>query len=98
MSELHLPWLELAILIPAVGAAPVARLKDTRAARHWCLGFTGAALLCTLGAWQDFAALHAEVAHDPGPFASSLRDFLEVDVLSAPLLPLTALLYLLTAI
>jgi NADH-quinone oxidoreductase subunit M len=98
MSELRLPWLELAILVPAIGAAVVSCLKDTRSARHWCLGFSGTALLCTLGAWQDFAALHAEVAHDPGPFASSLHDFLEVDVLSAPLLPLTALLYLLTAI
>jgi NADH-quinone oxidoreductase subunit M len=98
MSELHLAWLELAILIPMIGAALVARLKDTRTARHWCLGLTGAALVCTFGAWRNFAALHAEVAHDPGPFAHSLHDFLEVDALSAPLLPLTALLYLLTAI
>lgn len=98
MSELHLPWLELAILVPAIGAALVSRLHDSRAARHWCLGFIGLALLCTIGAWLDFARLHAEVAHDPGPFASSLHDFLEVDVLSAPLLPLAALLFLLTAL
>jgi len=98
MSVLHLPWLELAILIPILGAALVFRLRDSQVARHWCLGFAGAALVCTIGAWQDFRALHAEVAHDPGPFADSLHDFLELDPLSAPLLPLTALLYLLTAI
>jgi len=44
MSELHLPWLELAILIPAIGAIFVAQLKDSLVARHWCVGLTGVSL------------------------------------------------------
>jgi NADH-quinone oxidoreductase subunit M len=98
MTDLDFPLLELAILIPLVGAAIVARIRDSEVARLWCLGFCLAAFLCTFAEWQDFLWLGAEVAHDPGPFAHALHDFLEIDALSAPLLPLTALIYLLTAI
>lgn len=98
MSLLHVPWLELAILLPLVGAAWVARIRDSQAARVWSLGFCGVSFACTGACWWDFASLHAEIAHDPGIFATSLHDFLELDALSAPLLPLTALVYLLTAI
>jgi NADH-quinone oxidoreductase subunit M len=98
MSELRLPWLQLAVLIPLLGAAFVSRRRDSQIARQWCLAFAGASFACTLGAWQNFHALHAQVARDPAPFATWLRNLLEVDALSAPLLPLAAILYLLTAI
>jgi NADH-quinone oxidoreductase subunit M len=98
MNVLHLPWLELAILIPLIGAAIVSRIRDSEHARLWCLAYCGVSFACTLAGWQDFVWLKSEVAHDPGPFATALHDFLELDVLSAPLLPLTALVYLLTAI
>lgn len=97
MNVLHWPWLELAILTPLVGAALVFRLCDSQVARRWCMAFAGATLVFTVGAWLDFSFTHAELAHDPGPFANSLHDFLEVDALSAPLLPLAALLFLLVA-
>src|SRR5262245_39752085 len=100
--NLDFPLLELAILIPLAGAAIVARIRDSETARLWSLGFLGAAFACTLGELLDFSVLqartHMEIAHDPGLFARSLHDFLEIDALSAPLLPLTALIYLLTAI
>lgn len=98
MSALHLPWLELSVLIPLVGAAIVFRLRNPQQARQWSLAIGGTAFLCTLGAWQDFSWLHVQAAHDPGPLAASLPEFLELDALSAPLLPLAGLLYLLTAI
>ena len=96
--NLDLPLLELAILIPLAGAAIVSRIGNSDQARLWCLGFCGAAFACTVGEWLDFHTLHAEIAHDPGLLARSMGDFLEIDALSAPLLPLTALIYLLTAI
>jgi NADH-quinone oxidoreductase subunit M len=98
MNELHLPWLELAIAIPLIGAALVARLRDAEAARRWSLVVCAATFACTAAAWIDFAWIHAPLAHDPGPFGTLLNEFLEMDPLSAPLLPLAALLYLLTAI
>jgi NADH-quinone oxidoreductase subunit M len=97
-GDLDFPLLELAILIPLLGAAIVARIRDAETARLWSLGFFGAAFVCCLIEWQDFLTLHMEVAHDPGVIAHSLRDFLEIDGLSAPLLPLTSLIYLLTAV
>ena len=98
MTVLDLPLLELAILVPLCGAALVARIRDSSVARLWCLGFCGFAFACTIAEWQDFNFLHAKIAHDPGPLARALDNFLEIDALSAPLLPVTALIYLLTAI
>jgi NADH-quinone oxidoreductase subunit M len=95
---MHFPWLELSILLPLAGAAIIWRFRDVEAAQRWCLAFCAASFACTLGAWLDFAELHTEVAHDPGLLAVQLHDFLELDALSAPLLPLASLVYLLTAI
>jgi NADH-quinone oxidoreductase subunit M len=97
MNLLHIPWLELAIGVPLVGAAIVARLRDADDARRWCLAVCAATFACAVAAWCDFASVHAMLAHDPGPLAS-LEGYLELDVLSAPLLPLTSLLYFLTAL
>jgi NADH-quinone oxidoreductase subunit M len=96
MNELPVSWVELAVAIPLAGAAIVARLRDAEYTRRWCLGFLGAAIACTVAAWAQFA-LGAAPAPG-GRFAASLHEFLQVDTLTAPLLPLTALLYLLTAI
>ena len=98
MTDLHLPWLELAILIPALGAIFVGRLGDRNRARDWSLVFSGISLLCATGAWQDFLFLHARVADDGWHLLSSLigREVLTIDELSAPLLPFVALLYFLT--
>jgi NADH-quinone oxidoreductase subunit M len=97
VSELRLPWLELLVAIPLVGAVCVGVLRDRAAARQWSLAFCGAAFACGLGAWQDFVWLHASVAHDRWDVVSRLgSDWLVIDALSAPLLPLAALLHLLT--
>ncbi len=100
MNELLLPWLELSILLPLIGAALVSRIRDMEQARRWAVAFTGAALVCTLAAWLDFLRLHTSSAHDHWDFISPLfgREILAIDHLSAPLAPLAALLYLLTTI
>jgi NADH-quinone oxidoreductase subunit M len=100
MTELHFPWLGLAILVPLFGSALVGRLRDADRGRKWCLVFCGATLVCALGAWLDFALLGVPEADERGNVLSGLfgADLLMVDQLSAPLLPMTALIYALTAI
>lgn len=98
MLELHLPWLELSLLLPLVGAAVASRLSDSEAARRWSLCIGGLTLCCAAGEWLDFNSLHTFEAHDHWDLISPIlgEDALVVDELSAPLLPLAALLYLLT--
>ena len=57
-------------------------------------------MVCALGAWLDFALLEVPEADERGNVLSGLfgADLLVVDQLSAPLLPMTALIYALTAI
>ena len=95
MLELHLPWLELAIVTPLVGALFVFRVRDPELAWRRSLIATGMSLCFALGAWQDFGTLHTFEAHDRGDFVSPLLggEALVIDELSAPLLPLAALLY-----
>lgn len=85
------PWLELAVLVPLAGAPLVGRLRDTYAASRWCLAFTGAALGCSAAAWAG-----VELGPSAGEHAAGR--LLVLDRLSAPLLPLVALLYFLTAL
>ena len=101
MNPLHFPWLETATLVPLLAAAAISRVRDADAARKWCVGVAGIALVCTVGAWIDFAwPLPSGSTTGPRAFAwpAGMPGFLSMDTLSAPLLPLTALLYLLTAI
>lgn len=98
MSELHLPWLELAILVPLIGAAIVARFRDSQRARNASLIVTGITLALAAGSFVDFSVLHAIEADDHFHLLTRFfgRKFLVVDELSAPLLPLTALIFFMT--
>jgi len=100
MTELHLPWLEISIVLPLLGAAWVSRVRDAELARRVCLVFATLTFLCAVGEWQDFDFLHVPEADDRGHFLTWLfgHPVLVIDQLSAPLLPLTALLFLLTAV
>lgn len=98
MSQLHLPWLEIGILVPLVGAILVACLRDPFTARRWCMYFSGGALLCGVAAWRDFASLSAFEADDRWHLMTQVfgRELFVIDELSAPLLPHVALLFFLT--
>jgi NADH-quinone oxidoreductase subunit M len=100
MSQLHFPFLELAIVIPLVGSLLVSRVRDVERARFWSLLVCGAVFICTVGAWQDFNWSGSTAAHDRWDLFEWLsgHDWLVIDELSAPLLPLASLLYLLTTI
>ncbi|MEZ6102929.1 MAG: proton-conducting transporter membrane subunit [Pirellulaceae bacterium] len=98
MTELQLPWLEIAIIAPLVGVFLVAFLHDPETARRRTLAVCSLTLLLTVGAWLDFGLLHKFEAHDHWDFVSRWLgdDAVVIDELNAPLLPLAALLYLLT--
>ena len=98
MTELHLPFLELAISIPLLGALWVRRIHDPFRARLAAVIFSGLSLVCVLAAWEDLFALHAGVAHDSWDVVSRFfgPQFLSIDELNVALLPVVALLYFLT--
>jgi NADH-quinone oxidoreductase subunit M len=98
MNVLHLPWLELAVFIPLLGAIWVRSRSNPEHARRHSLIFAGLTLLCTACAWVDFESLHAAGARDSWSplFYLLRRNVFMVDELSAPLLALTALLNFLT--
>ena len=95
-----MPWIEMLILVPLVGAIWSDRMRDPDRARHVSVLFSGFALLCAAGIWLDLVLLHAREADDHWHFLSRLfdRDVLVIDQLSAPLLFLVALLCFLTAL
>ncbi len=98
MSELHLPWLELAVLIPFIGGLWVSTLRNRNVARTHCIIICAVAFACAVGEWIDFNTLHTFEAHDHWDLLASVfhRDVFVIDELSAPLLPLGAMLYLMT--
>jgi len=100
MNELHYPWIEIAILLPLLGAGWVAQIQDRIIARRHCLVFALLAFIAAAAEAQDFYALHVHQAEDHWHLMTRLigRELFVIDELSAPLVPLTALLYLLTAL
>ncbi|MFK8112040.1 MAG: proton-conducting transporter membrane subunit [Rubripirellula sp.] len=98
MPELHLPWLEFAVLLPLVGSVWVSLLADRDRARVVSIAVCSLTLVCAVGEWIDFASLRTFEAHDHWDFLQSVfhSDVFVIDELSEPLLPLAALLYLTT--
>ena len=98
MTHLHLPWLEFSILIPLIGAVLVNRLRDPVRARTWSVVASGMTLMGAIAGWGDFCLLNATTADDAWDLLPRLigREVFVIDQLSAPLLPLTALLFTLT--
>ncbi len=98
MNELHLPWLELCILVPAVASLWVGRIQEATRARSASLAVSGLTLTLALAGWIDFQMLFKFEAHDHWDVVKSLlgREEFVIDELNAPLLPLTALLFFLT--
>ncbi|MCC9603262.1 oxidoreductase [Stieleria sp. JC731] len=100
MTELHLPWLELSVLMPIIGAIVIARLRSANHSRLLCLAICSITLLLTLGEWIDFIGLRSFEAHDHWDVLQLMfhKQIFVIDELNAPLLPLGALLCLLTVL
>jgi NADH-quinone oxidoreductase subunit M len=103
MIELHLPWLEMAILLPAIGGLWVSRITQPDRVRIISLTISALSLACTLGAWLDYGWLHVIAydhlsVHDHWDVLTRLtgQEIFAIDELSSPLLPLVALLFFLT--
>jgi len=100
MPEMHLPWLELSVLIPLLGALWVGCLRNRDVARRHAIVVCALTFLCAAGEWIDFNSLHTFEAHDHWDVLDAVfhKDVFVVDELSAPLLPLGAMLYLMTVL
>lgn len=100
MAETHLPWLELSILTPILGAIVIAFLSNPERARNVCISVCTLTLCFAAGEWIDFASLGTFEAHDHWDVIELIfhRDVFVIDELSAPLLPLAALQYLMTVL
>jgi NADH-quinone oxidoreductase subunit M len=100
MRELHLPWMELSVLIPLLGAGVVATIRNELRARTVCLVVCGLTLVCAAGEWIDFASLQTFEAHDHWDVLEFVfhEDVFVIDELSAPLLSLAAMLCMLTVL
>ncbi len=100
MAETHFPWLELAILLPLLAAVWMVFIRDPERARTRAIAICGITLVLTLGEWLDFHFLHTFEAHDHWDVIEMIfnQDIFVIDELSAPLLPLAALIYLMTVL
>lgn len=100
MNTLVFPWLQLGIVLPLAGAALLRTVSRADVARKWSVVITALTFIVTVGAWRDFTRLDATAAHDRWDVlaAATGRAWLTIDNFSAPLLPLTALLFTLTAV
>ncbi len=97
---LHFPGLEFAVMLPLLGAIFVNLLRDPLRARHASVIITGITLFIALATWIDFAYVGGKIARDPNDLVRWLtgHELFDIDQLSAPLLPLVALLYFLTTL
>lgn len=98
MSELHLPWLELSILVPLVGSLWCRFLTDPQTSRRHAIVVAGASVALACGEFVDFSLLGSFEAHDHWDIFVWIfrQDVFVVDELSAPLLPLAALIFFVT--
>jgi len=96
--NLHaVPWLELGLISPVLGAALAARCRDARAGWRIAFSSSGAAFACSLLAWAGHIALAARGEPSPPGVIdrlSGVRIF-GLDEMTGPLLPFVALLHLL---
>jgi NADH-quinone oxidoreductase subunit M len=100
MNLFALPWLELSVGVPLVGGLCVGWVRNPVAALRWCLAFAGLTLVCTLLVLVGQTTGESPTGASPWdvqPLVFGAR-LLEVDKLSRPLMPLVALLHLLTAL
>jgi NADH-quinone oxidoreductase subunit M len=96
VSELHFPWMELAIVLPLLVALPIGWLSNRELARSLAFAACTMSFVFAVGEWVDFASLGKFEAHDHWDVIAYVfhADVFVIDELSAPLLPLGGLIYL----
>src|SRR5262249_14497961 len=85
--------------IPLIGAAIIARLREAYLARQWACGLCGLSLACAQLAWFLTSTPTDDPVADfrPGSLSAFVeREVFELDDFSAPLYPLSGLIYFVT--
>jgi NADH-quinone oxidoreductase subunit M len=97
-GHLHLPWLELSIIVPIIASVVCWLARNESTARNVALGACVLTFALTLGEWLDFSTLGTFAAQDGGSavFLIFRTECFEIDELTAPLLSKVALLFGLT--
>jgi NADH-quinone oxidoreductase subunit M len=100
MNVLHLPWLEVALVLALLGAALVSQVREPLRAYRCGLGCTVAVFACTVLAWLSvhFDVPAGLLERYSLQFLLFGRRHLFLDQVGAPLVPAVALLHFLTAL
>lgn len=97
MNAFDWPWVEIAVAAPLLGAAAVRFARTTEQAGRIAAAVTAVALAASVLAWVAFL-----IGEPPPRVSLSVeligRELLRVDRLNGPLLPMVALLHLLTIV
>lgn len=98
MGELQLPWLQLSIFTPVVGAIIVWRMKNRLLAQKVAILCSLLSMCFGIAEWFDFSKLEVFEAEDRWGLLGTgqFHGLFVVDQFSTPLVPLTSLLYLTT--
>ena len=64
MNSLHYPWIEVAILLPLIGASWISRIREPIRAQRHALLISALAFLATCAEVYDFYSLHTFHAQD----------------------------------
>lgn len=98
IHDLHLPWLELSIFTPLIAACVCIWLRNQQQTQRVALIASVLTAGFTIGEWIDFSTLESFAAQDRGSLFRLLlgHEPLVVDELTAPLLPMVAILFVLT--
>ncbi len=100
MNVWDLPWLEFSIAVPLLGAVLVSQIRDSGRAFRCGVAFTSIALACACLSWLSFSLHRLSGGASPWSIQPFLfgRAIFMLDDLSAPLVPLVALLHFLTGL
>jgi NADH-quinone oxidoreductase subunit M len=95
-----MPWIELSILLAVAGALCVSPIRDPLRAWRVGLAFTGIIFACTVLACLGFYLCQINEVDSGWSLQTHFlgRQFLGIDELNAPLLPMVGLLHFLTAL
>jgi NADH-quinone oxidoreductase subunit M len=99
MTFSSIPWLELAILIPMIGAVWLVFVHEHDTARSHQLTFSWGTFICSSMAWLLSGGVPVSpIRSEPERMMSLTYGFFAIDDFNAPLIPLAALLWLMTAL
>src|SRR5262245_59692820 len=72
-GRMSVPFLELAIVLPLLGAVWIGRMRNFHAARQWCAVIAALTFACTLLTWRDAAAWGHTPVEPDGSWTTSWR-------------------------